>query len=264
MDRRAFLGTLTRCGALSLAGWPSHTQPTASSSALGLRLTDVTASAGIAFRHRNGSYGGKLLPETLGSGCAFLDYDADGWQDILLIGGCEWPSRRRPGAAAGDRSSSIRLYRNNRNGTFTDVTRAAGLDIELYGMGIAVGDFNNDGRVDVLVSNNGDAPLLLKNTNDSAHHWLGLSLQGTTCNRDATGARITWSFAGQQRRRLKTSGGSYLSSHDPREVLGIGPAQKIDWVEIAWPQPSGRVERITNLPIDRYVRIVEGKGLASA
>jgi hypothetical protein len=152
MDRRAFLGTLTRCGALSLAGWPSHAQPTASSSALGLRLTDVTASAGIAFRHRNGSYGGKLLPETLGSGCAFLDYDADGWQDILLIGGCEWPSRRRPGAAAGDRSSSIRLYRNNRNGTFTDVTRAAGLDIELYGMGIAVGDFNNDGFPDIFIT----------------------------------------------------------------------------------------------------------------
>ena len=110
-------------------------------------------------------------------------------------------------------------------------------------------------------SNRRDPPLV---SPVLAHHWLGLSLQGTTCNRDATGARITWSFGGQQRRRLKTSGGSYLSSHDPREVLGIGPAQKIDWVEIAWPQPSGRVERISNLPIDCYVRIVEGKGLASA
>ncbi len=73
--------------------------------------------------------------------------------------------------------------------------------------------------------------------------------------------RITWSFGGQTRARLKTSGGSYLSSHDPREVLGIGAAAKIDWVEITWPQPSGRVERLTDVPLDRYVRVVEGKGI---
>jgi enediyne biosynthesis protein E4 len=71
---------------------------------------------------------------------------------------------------------------------------------------------------------------------------------------------LTWSSGGETRRRLKTSGGSYLSSHDPREVLGIGTAAKIDWLEIAWPQPSSRVERFTQLPIDRYVRIVEGRG----
>src|SRR6185503_19302753 len=85
-----------------------------------------------------GAYGGKLLPETLGSGCAFIDFDADGWQDILLVNGKDWPGHRT-------QSSTLRLYRNNRNGTFTDVTRAAGLDVEMYGMGAAVGDFNNDG-----------------------------------------------------------------------------------------------------------------------
>src|SRR5215831_5542876 len=98
-------------------------------------LTDVTAAAGIQFRHNNGGYGGKLLPETLGSGCAFIDYDADGWLDILLVNGCDWPKHTRNGAR-----STLRLYRNNRNGTFTDVTRAAGLEVELYGMGVAVGD----------------------------------------------------------------------------------------------------------------------------
>ena len=81
------------------------------------------------------------------------------------------------------------------------------------------------------------------------------------CNRDAIGARIRWSAGGVVRSRLKNSGGSYLSSHDPREVLGIGTATEIDWVEITWPKPSGRVERIANPPIDRYVRIVEGKGI---
>jgi hypothetical protein len=111
----------------------------------GFQLTDVTAAAGITFRHNSGAYGGKLLPETLGSGCAFLDYDADGWQDILLINGMDWPGHKR-------QRSTLQLYRNNRNGTFTDVTGAAGLDVEMYGMGVAVGDFNNDGFPDLLIT----------------------------------------------------------------------------------------------------------------
>ena len=109
------------------------------------QLVDVTAAAGLPFRHNSGAYGGKLLPETLGSGCAFLDYDADGWQDILLVNGMDWPGHKR-------QRSTLRLYRNNRNGTFTDVTRAAGLDVEMYGMGVAVGDFNNDGFPDICSS----------------------------------------------------------------------------------------------------------------
>jgi hypothetical protein len=112
---------------------------------LGFRLTNVTAAAGIQFQHNSGAYGGKLLPETLGSGCAFLDYDRDGWQDILLINGMDWPGHRR-------QRSTLKLYRNNRNGTFSDVTKAAGLDVELYGMGVAVGDYNNDGFPDIFIS----------------------------------------------------------------------------------------------------------------
>jgi enediyne biosynthesis protein E4 len=111
----------------------------------GFRLVDVTNAAGIQFRHNSGAYGGKLLPETLGSGCAFLDYDADGWQDILLINGMDWPQHKR-------QRTTLRLYRNNRDGTFTDVTHRAGLDVEMYGMGVAVGDYNNDGFADILVT----------------------------------------------------------------------------------------------------------------
>jgi len=111
----------------------------------GFRLTDVTARSGIQFRHNSGGYGGKLLPETLGAGCAFIDYDADGWPDILVINGMDWPGHKR-------QRSTLALYHNNRNGTFIDVTRSAGLDVELYGMGVAVGDFNNDGFPDVLVT----------------------------------------------------------------------------------------------------------------
>ena len=111
----------------------------------GFRLVDVTRAAGIQFRHNSGAWGGKLLPETLGSGCAFLDYDADGWQDVLLINGMDWPQHKR-------QRSTLRLYRNNRDGTFSDVTHRAGLDVEMYGMGVAVGDYNNDGFPDILVT----------------------------------------------------------------------------------------------------------------
>ncbi len=86
-----------------------------------------------------------FFPETLGSGCAFLDYDRDGWQDILLINGMDWPGHKR-------QTSTLQLYRNNRDGTFTDVTRKAGLDVEMYGMGVAVGDYNNDGFPDILIT----------------------------------------------------------------------------------------------------------------
>jgi len=111
----------------------------------GFRFVDVTKQSGLEFHHNSGAFGGKYLPETLGSGCAFLDYDADGWQDILLVNGMDWPEHKRT-------RSTLRLYHNNRNGTFTDVTRKAGLDLEVYGMGVAVGDYNNDGFPDILLT----------------------------------------------------------------------------------------------------------------
>ncbi len=112
---------------------------------LSFRLVEVTQAAGIDFVHNSGAFGGKYLPETLGPGCAFLDYDSDGWQDILLINGADWPGHKQ-------RRTTLRLYHNNRNGTFSDVTKRAGLDIEMYGLGVAVGDFNNDGFPDLFVS----------------------------------------------------------------------------------------------------------------
>jgi enediyne biosynthesis protein E4 len=119
----------------------------------GFRLVNVTFAAGIEFRHNSGAYGGKLLPETLGSGCAFLDYDRDGWQDILLVNAIDWQGHKR-------QRTTLRLYRNLRNGTFADVTRAARVDAEIYGMGAAVGDYDNDGFPDILVTCVGQNRLL--------------------------------------------------------------------------------------------------------
>jgi len=141
MNRREFLITAAGAAAAT-AAWPDAIGAQAQPS---FRLVDVTAGSGLLFQHHSGGFGQKLLPETLGSGCAFLDYDGDGWQDILVVNGMDWPGHAR-------RRSTLGLFRNNRNGTFSDVTRSAGLDVEMYGMGVAVGDFNNDGFPDLLIT----------------------------------------------------------------------------------------------------------------
>jgi hypothetical protein len=136
VNRRAFLGGLAGCAAPLFP---------AAGNGLNFRLVDVTAAAGIDFHQNSGAFGAKYLPETMGSGCAFFDYDGDGWLDLLLVNGMDWPDHKR-------RRSTLKLYRNNRNGTFTDVTERAGLAVEMYGMGVAVADYDNDGFPDVLIT----------------------------------------------------------------------------------------------------------------
>lgn len=110
----------------------------------GVHFSDVTAQAGVKFTHNAGKTGKKYLPETMGSGCAFFDFDGDGWVDILLINGKDWTPRGKKSRSA--------LYHNNHNGTFTDVTSGSGLDVEMYGLGVAIADYDNDGREDVYIT----------------------------------------------------------------------------------------------------------------
>ena len=119
---------------------------------------DITAQAGIHFTHNNAAFGKKYLPETMGPGCAFIDYDSDGYPDLLLVNGQDWPGHSKT-------PSTLKLYHNNKNGTFTDVTSKAGLAITMFGMGVAVGDYDNDGHDDIFVTALGQSRLFHNNGN---------------------------------------------------------------------------------------------------
>jgi hypothetical protein len=152
VNRRSFLcGLGTTATASLFKPLTTWAAPASKGAPLGFRFTDVTTKAGINFHHNSGALGQKFLPETLGSGCAFLDYDGDGWQDILLINGIYLLSPHSR-ITVPPLLTTLALYRNNHDGTFADVTRQAGLAGPIYGMGVAVGDYNNDGFPDIFVT----------------------------------------------------------------------------------------------------------------
>ncbi len=203
---------------------------------------------------------GKATRLMSGWGLKFLDYDNDGNLDLFLANG-------NPDDLINSLHGEVTyeeplmLFHNTGKG-FQDVSMSSGpvFARRINARGLAVGDFDNDGAVDVLVAVNNAAPLLLKNTAAAGNHWLGVCLIGKKCNPDAVGARITYQAGDLKRGRMKVGGGSYLSYHDPRLVLGLGSREKLDWLEIKWPLPSGKIERFTNVLVDRYITIIEGEG----
>src|SRR5205085_7305794 len=197
-----------------------------------------------------------------GWGLKFFDYDNDGDPDLILANG-------HPDDMVETQSLKV-TYREplllfeNVNGKYVNVSAQSGevFKKDFSARGLAVGDIDNDGDLDVLIINNGGPPLLLRNEGGSRNNWLGLQLVATRSNPGAVGAIITWEAGGVKRSRLKTSGGSFLSSHDPREILGVGKAAKVDSVEIRWP--SGKLDKLTNLPINTYIKVIEGEGVAKS
>ena len=204
---------------------------------------------------------GRLTRLMSGWGVKFFDYDNDGNVDLFIANGHPDDKIEEHSTRVAYREPLL-LFHNN-GGRLENVSSSAGpaFTESFAARGMAIGDFNNDGGIDVLVAVNNGPPVLLKNSAATGNHWLGVRLLGRKSNPDAIGATITWKAGDLQRSRLKVGGGSYLSSHDPREVLGIGTRTKIDSLAIRWPQPSGRTETFKDLPIDRYITIVEGSGI---
>jgi len=205
---------------------------------------------------------GEIAPSTQllsGWGLKFFDYDNDGDPDLFLVNG--HPDDMIESRVPRVRHKEPLLMFENTGRAFKDVSAKSGAVFSkmFSGRGMALGDFDNDGDDDVLTSNNGEPPLLLRNQGGNRNNWIGLQLIATKSNPAAVGAVITWQAGTLKRTRLKTSGGSYLSSHDPREILGVGSATKIDSIEIRWP--SGKVDKLTNPPLNKYVKVIEGSGI---
>ncbi|MGH9520328.1 MAG: CRTAC1 family protein, partial [Terriglobales bacterium] len=193
-----------------------------------------------------------------GWGLKFVDFNNDGDLDLILANG--HPDleihRNHPDL---EYLQPMLLFEQS-GGKWRNASPDAGPAFAqpIAGRGLALGDFDNDGAVDVLVTANNGAPLLLQNLAGRQNHWLGVRLIGTKSNIDAIGAKVRWQSGDLLRHRTKVGGGSYLSSHDPRMVLGMGPRKTIDWLEVQWPQPGGTTQRFNSPPIDRYITIVEG------
>ena len=213
-------------------------------------FSDVSKKAGIQ----------DITMPFVGFGDAFLDFDNDGWKDLIIANGHVYPDvDHHPewGTTYGQRPL---LFHNAKNGQFDVVpaVEGSGLATVSVGRGLAIGDLFNDGKIDVVISNMDQSPVLLRNVNPDKHHWVEFKLVGGPKSpRDATGATVYLTAGGVRQRGDVLSGGSYLSSNDMRVHFGLGTAEKIDAVEIHWP--SGLVQKLPATPIDRILTVVEGK-----
>jgi hypothetical protein len=204
---------------------------------------------------------GKATKFMSGWGLKFFDYDNDGNLDLFLANGNpDDLIEEVTQGQVGYREPMLLFHNSGKKWENVSAQSGPVFAKPISARGLAVGDFNNDGALDVLISVNDDAPILLRNNVGAQNHWLGVKLVGKKANPDAIGAVMTYQAGDLKKSRMKVGGGSYLSYHDPRMVLGIGARAKIDWLEVKWPQPSGRTERFTDLPIDRYITLTEGEG----
>ena len=196
-----------------------------------------------------------------GWGLRFFDYDNDGDPDLFLANGHPDDLIQQFKPQVSYREPLLLLA--NRGGKFQDVSAGAGgvFARKFSARGLATGDYDNDGDLDVLVSNNGEPPVLLRNQGGNRNGWVGLELIATKSNPAAVGARINWTAGSLRRERMRNGGGSYLSSHDPREILGLGAARKAERIEIVWP--SGMRDVLTGVAAGRYYRVREGAGVVS-
>ena len=211
-------------------------------------FNDVTYPSGI----------GDISYHYLSWGTQFIDYDNDGWLDIFTVNGHVYPEMERPNTGTSFFQRPL-LFRNNGNGTFEEVGESSGeaMKKRYVGRGAAFGDFDNDGDIDVLVNNIDGRPALFRNDGGNQLNWLEIKLVGTRSNRDAIGARLTLRAGDLKMIREIKAGGSFCSTSDPRAHFGLRKAARVDSLEIRWP--SGLVETLKDLPVNKIVTLTEGK-----
>ena len=215
---------------------------------------------GKGFQFSDASYASQTAKASIplvGWGTHFLDYDNDGWLDLLVVNGHVYPQVERAGLTTKYAQRKL-LYRNNRDGTFADVVSTAGpaLNEPSVSRGSAAGDLDNDGDVDVVINNLDGAPTILRNDGGNRGNFLVVDLDTRAANRGAIGAIVTVRAGGQVQRAERRSGDSYLSHSDPRLHFGLGTQTKVDSIEVRWP--DGTVQRFGEMQANRFVRIVKG------
>jgi hypothetical protein len=193
----------------------------------------------------------------LGFGGGFFDYDNDGWLDLFVANGHVYPEVEQTSPDVKFKQINS-LFHNEGKGKFVETTKQAGSGFETpyVGRGVAFADFNNDGFIDVVVGNNGDPPLLLRNMGGNGSHFVNFKLVGTRSNRDAMGARLRITAGGITQIREIEGGGSYLSQSDLRANVGLGKATKVDSVEVTWL--AGKKQFFRDLDADKFYLIQEG------
>lgn len=219
---------------------------------------------GGAFREQ--SYAsGLAMPHMkfLTFGCEFMDYDADGWPDLFVVNGHVqvFADKQVEGVTYKERKQ---LFHNTGKGTFTEVTdpgMLGDLSLPTIGRGMAVGDFDNDGRLDVLVSNQNGPVQLFRNLDQNPNHWVSFKTIGVQSNRDGLHTRFTVIADGMKQTATVRAGSSFLSHSDTRVYFGLGPAAILDRVELSWP--SGRKELLSSVKADRTYVVTEGHGITA-
>jgi hypothetical protein len=207
------------------------------------------------------SYAAKLARATyewVGWGTGFIDIDNDGWLDLFIANGHVYPQMDLVKGAP-PYHQPLQLFRNRRDGTFEDISSVLAEIPAASRRGVAFGDLNNDGKVDMVTVNVGEPPTVLLNQSETKNHRVLFRLIGTKSNKMAVGARVTVKAGSLAQIAEVRAGGSYLSQNDPRLHFGLGDSGTMDTIEIRWP--NGQVEQLRNLPADFIYAIVEGKGI---
>jgi len=216
-------------------------------------FSEATFASGIAVNTRY-----------VGWGCGFIDYDNDGWLDILQINGHVYPEIDKNDVGQTYKNPRL-VYRNMGNAKFKDVSAAMGPGITEHfsSRGAAFGDYDNDGDVDVLVLNMNDVPSLLRNDGGNKQKWIKMKLIGTKCNRTAIGARVRVVTGNRAQIDEVHSGSSVMSQGDLRLHFGLGNAQVVDLIEVKWPTTQ-KIERFTQVKANQILTIREGSGIVEA